>query len=44
MIEDRIKLFFTHNKFSKEKLKLFEEKFNRSFSRIIGGLEEDNIE
>ena len=39
MIEERIKLFFTHNKFSQEKLKLFEEKFNRSFSRIIGGFE-----
>ena len=33
--EDRVKLFFTFNKFSQEKLKVFENKFNRSFNRII---------
>ena len=29
--ERRVSLFFTHNKFSKEKLKIFEKKFNRRF-------------
>ena len=30
--QERVKLFFRHNKFSKEKLKIFEKKFNRTFT------------
>ena len=30
--EERVKLFFTHNKFSEEKIKIFEKKFNRTFN------------
>ena len=32
--EQRVKLFFEYNKFSEEKLKVFEKKFNRSFNPI----------
>ena len=32
--EERVKLFFEHNKFSQEKLKVFEKKFNRTFNPI----------
>ena len=40
-IEDRIKLYFRINKFSKEKLKYFEKAFNRSLYRITDGLREE---
>jgi hypothetical protein len=33
--EDRLGVYFRINKFTEEKLKFFEEKFNRSFSRIL---------
>ena len=32
--EDRIMVFFSHNKFTEEKLKIFEKGFNKSFSSI----------
>lgn len=32
-VEDRVDLFFQHNNFSVEKLKVFEKKFNRTFPR-----------
>ena len=32
--EERVKLFFEDNKFSKEKLNIFEKKFNKSFNPI----------
>ena len=32
--EQRVKLFFEYNKFSEEKLKVFEKKFNRTFNPI----------
>ena len=32
--EERVKLFFKDNKFSKEKLNIFEKKFNKSFNPI----------
>ena len=34
-VEERIQNFFKINKFSQEKLKFFESKFNRSFARIV---------
>ena len=34
-IEGRVKLFFVHNKFTKEKLKVFEDKLNRTFPNFI---------
>ena len=33
-IEGRVDLFFEHNKFTKEKLKVFEDKFNRTFPKF----------
>ena len=33
-INERVQLFFSRNKFSEEKLKVFESKFNRSFNSI----------
>ena len=34
-VEERLDIYFRINKFSQEKLKFFESKFNRSFYRII---------
>ena len=33
--EDRVKLFFMYNKFSQEKLDVFEKKFNKKFNPIL---------
>lgn len=33
-VNERVNLFFVHNRFTKEKLKVFEEAFNRTFSGL----------
>ena len=33
-VNERVNLFFVHNRFTKEKLKVFEEAFNKTFSGV----------